>query len=130
MCAVSGREQVKTASLEGRRRRHLSQPASGRHLRITELALLICSVLLAFPAAADDAELGREIYGEFCVNCHGRDMVSSGTMTSDLRKFPKNDFARFRNSVLNGKGQAMPPWRDKLSDEDLTLLWAYVRSGG
>jgi hypothetical protein len=24
----------------------------------------------------------------------------------------------------------MPPWRDKISDDDLKLLWAYVRSGG
>jgi mono/diheme cytochrome c family protein len=32
--------------------------------------------------------------------------------------------------VLNGKGQGMPAWRDKLADDDLTLLWAYVRSGG
>jgi mono/diheme cytochrome c family protein len=32
--------------------------------------------------------------------------------------------------VLNGKGRAMPAWRDKLSDEDVAGLWAYVRSGG
>jgi hypothetical protein len=24
----------------------------------------------------------------------------------------------------------MPPWREKITDEDLTTLWAYVRSGG
>jgi hypothetical protein len=23
----------------------------------------------------------------------------------------------------------MPPWRDKISDDDLKLLWAYVRGG-
>jgi mono/diheme cytochrome c family protein len=82
--------------------------------------------------AADEAKIdqGREVYGEFCVACHGRDMVSSGPMTFDLRKFPKDDFNRFKDVVLNGKGQAMPPWREKLSDEDVTLLWEYVRSGG
>jgi len=32
--------------------------------------------------------------------------------------------------VLEGKGQAMPAWRDKISEDDLKLLWAYVRSGG
>jgi mono/diheme cytochrome c family protein len=31
--------------------------------------------------------------------------------------------------VLNGKGAAMPAWRDKLSDDDVELLWAYVRGG-
>jgi hypothetical protein len=32
--------------------------------------------------------------------------------------------------VLNGKSPAMPAWRDKISDDDVKLLWAYVRSGG
>jgi mono/diheme cytochrome c family protein len=57
-------------------------------------------------------------------------MVNAGTLAFDLRKFPKDDFARFRTSVLNGKNQAMPAWRDKITDEDLDALWAYVRSGG
>jgi mono/diheme cytochrome c family protein len=81
-------------------------------------------------ALADPVEQGREVYGEFCVNCHGRDMVAAGAVSFDLRKFPKDDFERFRNAVLNGKGPAMPPWRGKVSDEDVVDLWAYVRSGG
>ena len=81
-------------------------------------------------AQADDADLGRDVYGDFCVSCHGRDMVNPGGVTFDLRKFPKDDFERFQNAVLNGKPPAMPPSRDKLSDDDLKLLWAYVRSGG
>jgi cytochrome c6 len=85
---------------------------------------------LGSSVAADPAEQGREVYGEFCVTCHGRDMVAPGAISFDLRKFPKDDFDRFRNAVLNGKGQAMPPWRGKISDQDLDDLWAYVRSGG
>jgi mono/diheme cytochrome c family protein len=57
-------------------------------------------------------------------------MVNPGTLSFDLRKFPKDDFARFRNSVLGGKGTAMPAWAGKISDEDVANLWAYVRSGG
>lgn len=53
-----------------------------------------------------------------------------GDVTFDLRKFSKDDFERFRNVVLNGKSPAMPAWRDKISDDDVKLLWAYVRSGG
>jgi mono/diheme cytochrome c family protein len=85
------------------------------------------------PAPAAEAELieqGRDLYGDFCATCHGRDMVNTGTFSFDLRKFPKDDFPRFRNSVLDGKNQAMPAWRDKITDEDLAALWAYVRSGG
>ena len=47
-----------------------------------------------------------------------------------LRKFPKDDFDRFRKSVLGGKGTAMPAWTGKISDEDVVNLWAYVKSGG
>ena len=85
---------------------------------------------LCIGARADDADLGREVYSDLCATCHGRDMVNPGGVTFDLRKFPKDDFERFRNSVLNGKPPAMPPWRDKVGDEDIKLLWAYVRSGG
>jgi mono/diheme cytochrome c family protein len=86
----------------------------------------------ALAAEPNEAQVdqGREVYGEFCVTCHGRDMIAPGTVSADLRKFPKDDFERFRNVVMNGKGPAMPPWRDKITDEDLTTLWAYVRSGG
>jgi mono/diheme cytochrome c family protein len=99
-------------------------------LRATVAALASLLALGGTLALAEDADIGREIYGEFCLNCHGRDMIQAGGVSADLRKFPKNDFDRFRNVVLNGKGQAMPAWRDKISDDDLNLLWAYVRSGG
>jgi mono/diheme cytochrome c family protein len=92
-------------------------------------ALAVWAALCA-GAQADDADLGREVYDDFCATCHGRDMVNPGGVTFDLRKFPKDDFERFRNAVVNGKPPAMPPWRDKVSDDDVKLLWAYVRSGG
>ena len=100
-------------------------------LRWTLGPLALCATLHGGAIArADPVEQGREVYGEFCVNCHGRDMVSPGAISFDLRKFPKDDFERFRNAVLNGKGPAMPAWREKISNEDLADLWAYVRSGG
>lgn len=101
-------------------------------LRLLPIVTL-CAVLLPVrlgAAEADRVEEGRDLYGDTCATCHGRDMVNPGTVSFDLRKFPRDDFARFRNSVLNGKNQAMPAWRDKLSDEDIAALWAYVRSGG
>ena len=88
--------------------------------------------IAAHAAEPNEAEIdqGREIYGELCVACHGRDMINLGGLSSDLRKFPKDQFDRFRDAVLNGKPPAMPPWRDKITDEDIKLLWAYVRGGG
>jgi len=94
-------------------------------------ACLLFSVLLWPPLAlADEIDQGREVYHELCASCHGRDMVSAGTISFDLRKFPKDDLTRFKNAVLNGKGAAMPAFADKVGEEDVTNLWAYVKSGG
>ena len=94
------------------------------------MTLLLGLAVLPARAADGDVDQGRDTYQDLCSSCHGRDMVNSGTLSFDLRKFPKDDFARFKNSVLNGKGSAMPAWAGKVSDEDLANLWAYVRSGG
>jgi mono/diheme cytochrome c family protein len=91
---------------------------------------VLTSASFARAAEADLIEEGRDLYADMCAMCHGRDMVNSGALSFDLRTFPKDDPARFRNSVLNGKNQAMPAWRDKLSDDDIAALWAYVKSGG
>ena len=91
------------------------------------LLLLTCPPALA---ADGDVDQGRDTYQDLCSSCHGPDMVNSGTLSFDLRKFPKDDFDRFKKSVLGGKGSAMPAWAGKVSDEDVANLWAYVRSGG
>lgn len=84
---------------------------------------------LAPVRAADDIEDGRTLFNETCAPCHGRDMRNPG-LAADLRTFPAGETARFRATVLDGKGQGMPPWRGKLSDEDIAILWAFVQSGG
>jgi mono/diheme cytochrome c family protein len=78
--------------------------------------------------AAGDPEQGHDLYNSLCSSCHGQDMVNPGLIGFNLRQFP-DDFNRFQNSVLNGKGQAMPALRDQINDEDLANLWAYVRIG-
>jgi mono/diheme cytochrome c family protein len=102
---------------------------------VTSVTALVGLVHAQAPATgpgseADLIDQGRDLYGDMCATCHGRDMVNAGGIAFDLRKFPKDDFARFRASVLNGKNQAMPAWRETLSEEDVAALWAYVRSGG
>ena len=99
-------------------------------LRGLALAALLHASSAARTAESDLIEQGRDLYADVCAACHGRDLVNAGGIAFDLRKFPKDDFARFRNSVLNGKNEAMPAWRDMINDSDLAALWAYVRSGG
>jgi mono/diheme cytochrome c family protein len=112
----------------------LSMKAAIRRLRFRS-KWLAGAILFACPPAhaqaptADQVDQGRQVYEENCQPCHGRDMVAPGAVVFDLRKFPKDDHERFKNSVLNGKGTGMPAWGDKLSDDEIELLWAYVRGG-
>lgn len=71
---------------------------------------------------------GQELYAHHCSHCHGFNMVNSGAIAFDLRKFPHDDKNRFVNSVTNGKNNRMPPWGDLLSKDEIDSLWAYVSS--
>lgn len=80
-------------------------------------------------ADAEAAQAGRRLYVKNCSHCHGFNMVNPGTVSFDLRKFPKEDPERFFNSVKEGKG-AMPSWKNSLTDDQVKLLWAYVQTAG
>ena len=69
-------------------------------------------------ASADQAQIdeGKAIFAHKCSHCHGPNMVNSGTITPDLRRFP-DDKTRFFTTVKQGKNGRMPPWGDLLSDD-------------
>jgi mono/diheme cytochrome c family protein len=69
---------------------------------------------------------GKTSYAQKCGHCHGPNMVTAGTVAPDLRAFP-DDNARFVATVKQGKNN-MPPWKDILSDQEITELWAFVSS--
>jgi mono/diheme cytochrome c family protein len=82
------------------------------------------------PAPAPQVDLalmeqGQKTFKAYCQRCHGIDMVSPGAGFFDLRKFPRDDKARFIQSVTNGK-RAMPAWSGVLQASDLEALWSYV----
>ena len=95
--------------------------------RLAAAALLW--TLGAAAAGAVTVEMGRAVYNQLCLHCHGRDMVNPGTASFDLRRFPRDDRARFFNSVTNGRG-AMPAWGDLLRPGELDALWLYVATRG
>jgi mono/diheme cytochrome c family protein len=80
-------------------------------------------------AEAQDAQKGKSLYGQHCLRCHGRNMVTPGTVAYDLRTFPEDAKPRFAESITKGK-KNMPPWGDKLSAEQIDDLWAYVLTRG
>jgi cytochrome c6 len=81
------------------------------------------------PFTKAQVEAGREQFHRTCAQCHGRNMVNAGTTVYDLRKFPVYEADRFRQSVLQGKGN-MPSFKDALSSEQVAVLWAYVGTRG
>ena len=92
-------------------------------------AVLGAASLPATTASAQDAakiEAGENVFNTNCAVCHGDQLVSTG-QTFDLRRLKENERARFDNSVRNGKNQ-MPPWKGKLSDEEIDQVWHYIRA--
>ena len=79
----------------------------------------------AFPR--EQIDKGAEVYSIYCVPCHGAAMDYPGG-SFDLRMFPREQYARFANSVSKGKNN-MPPWGEVLQPGDLEALWAYVVAG-
>ena len=77
----------------------------------------------------EQIEAGRAQFHRTCAQCHGRNMVNSGTTVFDLRKFPLDQPDRFVNSVTNGKGN-MPSFKEALTPEEIGILWAYVGTRG
>jgi cytochrome c6 len=81
------------------------------------------------PFTADMVDKGRAQYQRTCAQCHGRNMVNSGTTVYDLRRFPVDQPDRFLNSVTNGKGN-MPSFKNALEPGMIQFLWSYVATRG
>ena len=77
--------------------------------------------------AADDIAAGGIQYNRTCAQCHGRNMVNSGTTSYDLRRFPVDQVDRFMLSVNKGKNN-MPSFDTAITPEQVRVLWAYVGS--
>lgn len=92
-------------------------------------AALVATAYAQARFPADEIERGHAQFDRTCAQCHGRNMVNSGTTVYDLRRFPVDQRERFFSSVSNGKGN-MPSFKDALSVEQMELLWAYVGSRG
>jgi mono/diheme cytochrome c family protein len=81
----------------------------------------------AKPFPPEQIKRGAALYAKNCESCHGVRM-NGPEWAIDLHTFPRDEPARFVDSVTNGKN-TMPPWGDVLSREDIAALWAYVVAG-
>jgi mono/diheme cytochrome c family protein len=93
---------------------------------------LVCSSTVAqdpgaMPFAPEQIKKGAELYETNCQTCHGPRMAKP-EWAVDLRKFPREDHARFVDTVTHGV-RNMPPWGDLFKHDDIEALWAYVIAG-
>ena len=86
-----------------------------------------CAGATAQPFPAEQVKKGAELYETHCQTCHGP-RLANPPWAADLRQFPREDRARFVDTVTYGR-RAMPPWEDVLKPEDIEALWAYVVAG-
>jgi len=70
---------------------------------------------------------GSEIFAANCATCHGNKMKNP-PWAIDLATFPRDERARFLDSVTNGV-RNMPPWGDVLKPDEIAALWSYVFTG-
>jgi mono/diheme cytochrome c family protein len=103
-------------------------------MRVVAVGAAVAAALAVAAARAEDAAFapdklaaGAAIYARNCSPCHGPRMQDPES-AFDLRKFPREDHARFVVSVTRGKNQ-MPPWGDLLTRDEIEALWAYVSTG-
>lgn len=80
---------------------------------------------IVVPTAEALYKKGKTSFRKRCARCHGVNMVNPGVGVFDLRTFPRDDKARFVDSVSNGKN-AMPSWGEVLKPADIDMLWVYV----
>ena len=88
----------------------------------------------AFTGAVLPADEGASLFGSKCAACHGKDGAGLSNWKSkgqpDLTKSEWQDShtdAEIADTIKNGKGKFMPPFKDKLSDEEINAVVSRVR---
>ena len=97
-----------------------------RAIAIVVLGAALSPITTVSAQDATKIEAGENVFATNCAICHGEQLESTG-QTFDLRRLKDNERPRFDNSVRNGKNQ-MPPWKGKLTDEEIDQLWHYIRA--
>jgi mono/diheme cytochrome c family protein len=91
---------------------------------------LLCGVAHTASAQqfpAEQIKEGAAIYEKNCATCHGSNMKNP-PWAIDLATFPRDERARFIDSVTNGV-RNMPPWGDVIKPDGVAALWAYLVAG-
>ena len=88
---------------------------------------LACTSAAAQPFPPERTKRASELYETHCQTCHGP-RLANPPWAADLRQFPREDHARFVDTVTYGR-RGMPPWEDVLKADEIEALWAYIVAG-
>jgi mono/diheme cytochrome c family protein len=77
------------------------------------------------PAGAPDVAAGKELYGRFCVACHGEEGLGGHGGGASLATIA-NDLPAIYATANTGKNQNMPPFKGALKPEELRDIAGYI----
>ncbi len=126
-------ETIKTTLINGR---NGQMPAKGLKPDMSnEDVQDLTHYLLAFSGRSDDeaaAQRGAEMFQTACAACHGADAkgmqaVGAPNLTDNIWLYGSTP-AKITQTLLHGRAGVMPAQKDKLSEEKIHLLAAYVYS--
>jgi mono/diheme cytochrome c family protein len=102
-----------------------------RSIKVFRVALLCAGTVAHYASAQsfppEQIKQGAAIYATNCATCHGNNMKNP-PWAIDLATFPRDERARFVDSVTNGV-RNMPPWGDVIKPDGVAALWAYLVAG-
>lgn len=96
------------------------------------------SLVSAAPPASPADDLGRRLYEQHCLDCHGPQGRGDGIKAPFLSPRPGNLVSAATSAksdkdllkiIANGRPRtAMPAWKNQLSDEEQREVLRYIRS--
>lgn len=76
-------------------------------------------------------EEGKRLYNQFnCVGCHAAGGGAIGPALMDKKWLYGSDPTAIFNTIAEGRPRGMPSFRDKIPEDDMWKIVAYVRSLG
>ena len=100
---------------------------------ILDIAHYVAS-LSGFPTDSLRTYLGKQLFSN-CAGCHGAEgkgnpALGAPNLTDDVWLYGRSDPQGIAETIRRGRNGVMPAWRDRLGDEDASLVaaWVYARS--
>lgn len=93
------------------------------------MLLLVAGCRPSETRTAEGKADGRKLYLQHCAGCHGEDGRRGDPETHAANAARMSEDA-VRAVILNGKGQTMPAWKDRLEPDEINAVVEYVRGLG